>query len=139
MRLDLLLRISTKIFLPFIAIFAFYVQFHGDYGPGGGFQAGVIFSAAIILFTLIFGEKRAKSDFPEKIFHIMIPLGVLIFMSTGIYSLFMGYNFLDYDALSHHPKHGQHLGILLIEIGVFITVIGSMVSIFYSFISGGKK
>ena len=41
-------RISAKILLPFILLFALYVQFHGDFGPGGGFQAGVIFAAGII-------------------------------------------------------------------------------------------
>ena len=78
MRLDLLLRISSKIFLPFIILFAFYVQFHGDFGPGGGFQAGVIFAAGIILYTIIFGIKKAQKDFPETIFNYMVSLGVLI-------------------------------------------------------------
>ena len=55
MRLDLLLRISSKIFLPFIILFAFYVQFHGDFGPGGGFQAGVIFAAGILNASSVFG------------------------------------------------------------------------------------
>ena len=104
MRLDLLIRISSKIFLPFIILFAFYVQFHGDFGPGGGFQAGVIFAAAIILYTIIFGIKKAQKDFPVKIFNFMVPLGVLIFTVTGLISLSKGFNFLDYDALAHYPK-----------------------------------
>ena len=139
MRLDLLLRISSKIFLPFIILFAFYVQFHGDFGPGGGFQAGVIFAAGIILYTIIFGIKKAQKDFPEKIFNYMVPLGVLIFTVTGLISLSKGFNFLDYDALAHYPKHGQHIGIIAIELGVFVTVIGSMVSIFFAFVARGKK
>ena len=139
MRLDLLLRISAKIFIPFIMIFAFYVQFHGDYGPGGGFQAGVIFAASIILYTIIFGAKKAQKDFPIKVFHIMIPIGVIIFSGTGIFSIINGYNFLDYDALAHYPKHGQHIGIISIEIGVFVTVIGAMVSIFNAFVSRGSR
>ena len=139
MRLDLLLRISSKIFIPFILIFAFYVQFHGDYGPGGGFQAGVIFASAIILYTIIFGSTKALRDFPEWIFHLMIPLGVIIFAGTGFISILNGFNFLDYDALAHYPKHGQYIGIISIEIGVFVTVIGSMVSIFYAFVNRGKK
>ena len=94
MRLDLLLRISSKIFLPFIILFAFYVQFHGDFGPGGGFQAGVIFAAGIILYTIIFGIKKAQKDFPETIFNYMVSLGVLIFTVTGLISLSKGFNFL---------------------------------------------
>ena len=49
MKLDLILRVTTKLILPFMLLFALYVQFHGDYGPGGGFQAGVIAAGMIIL------------------------------------------------------------------------------------------
>ena len=36
MKHNLILRVITKYLFPVIALFAFYVQFHGDYGPGGG-------------------------------------------------------------------------------------------------------
>ena len=48
MKHNLILRVIVKFLFPVIALFAFYVQFHGDYGPGGGFQAGVILSVAFI-------------------------------------------------------------------------------------------
>lgn len=139
MRHHLVLRVISKMLIPFILLFGLYVQFHGDFGPGGGFQAGVIFAASIILYTIIFGAKKAQKDFPIKVFHLMIPIGVIIFSGTGIFSIINGYNFLDYDALAHYPKHGQHIGIILIEIGVFVTVIGAMVSIFYAFVSRGGR
>ena len=41
-------------------LFALYVQFHGDYGPGGGFQAGVIFAASFILYGIIYGIERLR-------------------------------------------------------------------------------
>ncbi len=44
-----ILRTITKLLIPIILLFALYVQFHGDFGPGGGFQAGVIFGSGIIL------------------------------------------------------------------------------------------
>ena len=46
MRSDLVLRVVAKLLIPFMLLFALYVQFHGDFGPGGGFQAGVIIAAA---------------------------------------------------------------------------------------------
>ena len=55
MQQQIILRVVAKILLPLILLFALYVQFHGDYGPGGGFQAGVIFAAGIILYTMLFG------------------------------------------------------------------------------------
>ena len=39
-----IIRVVTKLIIPYILLFALYVQFHGDFGPGGGFQAGVIFA-----------------------------------------------------------------------------------------------
>ena len=61
MKLDLILRVATKIILPFILLFALYVQFHGDYGPGGGFQAGVIAAGMVILYAIIFGARRRQA------------------------------------------------------------------------------
>ena len=45
----LVLKVVAKLLIPFILLFGFYVQMHGDYGPGGGFQAGVIVAAAFVL------------------------------------------------------------------------------------------
>ena len=55
MRNQIILRVVAKLLIPYILLYAFYVQWHGDFGPGGGFQAGVIFAAGIILYALIFG------------------------------------------------------------------------------------
>lgn len=129
------LKIVTKLVIPFIMLFALYVQFHGDYGPGGGFQAGVIFAAAFILHGLIFGLQRTRQVVTPSALRILMALGVLIYMGTGIVGMLMGANFLDYDVLAHDPKHGQHYGILLVELGVGVTVTAVMISLFYSFAS----
>ncbi|MEO0786618.1 MAG: MnhB domain-containing protein, partial [Pseudomonadota bacterium] len=59
-----ILRVVAKTLIPFITIFAFYVHFHGEYSPGGGFQAGVIFAVGIILYALIFGVSAALRMVP---------------------------------------------------------------------------
>lgn len=140
MRLDVILRIGVKLILPFILLFALYVHFHGDFGPGGGFQAGVISAAMIILYGLIFGIAAAKRVVPQGLVERLVPLGVLVFIGAGIPALFEGHNFLDYGVLSHHdPAHGHHYGILLIETGVLITVSSTMISIFYAFAERGRS
>jgi multicomponent Na+:H+ antiporter subunit B len=129
-----ILRVVAKMFIPYILLFALYVQFHGDYGPGGGFQAGVIFAAAFILYALIFGLQAAQRVAPPVVVERLVAVGVLIYAGTGVATLLLGGNFLDYNALNHHdPRHGQHLGLLLIELGVGITVSAVMVTIFFSF------
>ncbi len=139
MRLDTIFRIAAKLFSPFILLFAFYVQMHGDYGPGGGFQAGVIAAATIILYAIIFGLDAAKHIMPPRLAELMVPAGVLVYAGVGVVCLLAGGNYLDYSALdSHAPEHGQHLGILLVEFGVLITVSGTMVTIFYTFTGRGR-
>ncbi len=134
-----ILQVMAKFMIPFIILFALYVQFHGDFGPGGGFQAGVIFSVAIILYTLTFSQQDAMKLVPPSILKRLAALGVLIYGGTGIVSLFKGGNFLDYNVLAHDPVHGQHYGILIIEFGVGLTVACVMMLIFFAFISRGDK
>ena len=138
MSLDLILRVGTKLILPFILLFALYVQFHGDFGPGGGFQAGVITAGMVILLAITFGLKAAQRIAPQSLVEWMIPLGVLIFAGTGIIGLLMGKNFLDYSVLSHSPPQGRHLGIFLVEAGVLVTVSSTMTALFYAFVGRGR-
>ena len=131
----LILRITAKLMLPIILIFALYVQFHGDFGPGGGFQAGVIFAAAFILYGLVFGLENATKVAPSIVVRVLAAVGVLLYAGVGVLTMFIGNNFLDYNALSAEPTHGQHLGIMLVELGVGITVAASMISLFYAYAS----
>jgi len=130
----LILRIVTKMIIPFILLFAFYVQFHGDFGPGGGFQAGVIFASAIFLYTMLFGMSTARRVINQSFIQMLAATGVLLYGSVGVVSLLNGKEFFDYSALSSDPVAGQHLGILLIELGVGITVASVMVIIFFNFV-----
>jgi multicomponent Na+:H+ antiporter subunit B len=133
MRHHLVLRVVSKMLIPFILLFALYVQFHGDFGPGGGFQAGVLFAAGFILYALVFGVEHAQQVMPPKALRILVPLGLMIYALTGFASLFLGGKYLDYDVLAHDPQHGQHLGIIVIEFGVGVTVAAVMVSVFFAY------
>lgn len=130
---NLVLRIVTKMLIPFILLFALYVQFHGDFGPGGGFQAGVIFAAAIILYAMLFGLSTARKVINQSFIQLLTAIGVLLYGCVGLVSLFNGGNFFDYNVLSSDPVAGQHLGILLIEWGVGCTVASVMIIIFFNF------
>ena len=131
----LILRVTIKVLFAPIILYAFYVQFHGDYGPGGGFQAGVILASAFVLYTLGFGLDRCKQVVPQRWLPVGMALGVLIYAGTGLYTLLFGGNFLDYDVIqpdSHHHA-GQHIGIVAVELGVGLAVAATMLQIFYAF------
>lgn len=134
MRHHLILRVIVKLLVATIILYALYVQFHGDYSPGGGFQAGVIMAVAFILYGIVFGLTNAHAVFPPWLVHKLVALGVLIYGFTGVLSMMLGYEYLDYGAFTpHHPEHGQHWGILAVEFGVGVTVTGVMVAVYYAF------
>lgn len=138
MKHNLILRVVSKFLIPLIFLFALYVQFHGDFGPGGGFQAGVIFSAAIILYSLVFGVDSAKKVISPYILRLLASLGVLIYAGTGVATLLLGGNYLEYGVLASSQVAGQHLGILVIELGVGITVMAVMLIMFFAFAERGR-
>ncbi len=128
-----ILRFVLLRIIPLVILFALYVQFHGDYGPGGGFQAGVIFGAGLITFGLLAGSESLKTVISEKWVTMGMAIGVLLYGCVGLAGLFMGGEFLNYSVLASTQTAGQHLGILLIELGVGITVAFTMVSFYISF------
>lgn len=135
----IVLRVVAKLFVPLILLFALYVQFHGDYGPGGGFQAGVIFATGFIVYGLAYGRRRAQKVIPSALLPVLMAVGILIYAFVGIGSMVFGGMFLEYDVLSDDPVHGQYIGIMLIELGVGVTVSAVMVAIYFSFVGRGKK
>jgi multicomponent Na+:H+ antiporter subunit B len=138
MRLDVVLRVGVKLIIPFMLLFGLYVQLHGDYGPGGGFQAGVIVAGAVIVYALIFGLEEAQRIAPRRLVEFMVPLGVLIYAMTGVLGLINGQNFLDYSVLAVDAPAGRERGILLVEAGVLVTVASTMVALFYAFSERGR-
>ena len=133
MRQNPLLRVVSKLIIPLILLFALYVQFHGDYGPGGGFQAGVIFASGFILYAMVFGTKSAREVIPPRTWRPLAATGLFLFMGVGFISLLFGKPYLDYDVLATNPLAGQHIGVFLVELGIGITVAAVMIIVFLSF------
>jgi multicomponent Na+:H+ antiporter subunit B len=135
---DLVLRVIAKLLMPFMLLFAIYVQFHGDYGPGGGFQAGVVAAAAIVFYGITFGLAAAQRLVPERLVERLLALGVLLYAGVGLAGVLLGGNYLDYFVLDADPVAGQHRGIFWIEAGVAVTVAGVMLKLFYMFAARGR-
>jgi len=132
----IILRVVAKVLIPIITLFGFYVHFHGEYSPGGGFQAGVILAVAVILYSLIFGIAATMRAITPGFARGVAAFGFLLYTGVGVTAMLRGGNFLDYDALIHEEPGGhlgQHVGIIVIELGVLFTVAGAMVTIFYAF------
>ena len=133
MKDNVILRVAAKILFAPIIVFGLYVQFHGDYGPGGGFQAGVIIAAAFILHALVFGLEAGRRLFPLWLNIWLLAAGVLIYGAVGVASMGLNGLFLDYNVLAASPAAGQHVGIILVEFGVGLTVTTVMLLLFHAF------
>jgi multicomponent Na+:H+ antiporter subunit B len=138
---DIIVKTIARILTPFIQIFALYVIMHGHHSPGGGFQGGVIFGASLILLFITHGLKETKKRIAEKGLAILSSLGVLIYSGIGFLCIILLGNYLDYGKLSKllhvAPAEARSLGILGVEIGVGLTVMAVMVSIFLNISTGG--
>ena len=128
-----ILRETSHLLIPAILLFGLYVQFHGDYGPGGGFQAGVIFASGFILYSLLHGTRRAEKILSLNVTKVFAAIGLILYAGVGLLGILLGGNYLDYNVLANEPTHGQHWGIFFIELGVGITVAMVILSLFYAF------
>lgn len=129
---DVVITKVTRFILPLILLFSFYIQFHGEVSPGGGFQAGAIIAASIILYAMAFGEENLLSVISIFKLKIIAVIGVIIYISVGLVGFIKKSSFLDYNILAVNQVMGQKIGIVMIEIGVGITVSAAMLIIYLS-------
>jgi multicomponent Na+:H+ antiporter subunit B len=134
---QVILRVVIKLLIPFILLFGFYVIMHGEISPGGGFQGGVILASAFILYALVFGVRRSRRVLWRRVSDALAAIGVLIYAGVGVTTMLLGGSFLDYNLLnSSDAPAGQALGITLVELGVAVTVMAVMITIFNELTDG---
>lgn len=132
-----LLRVIAQGNIPFMVVYGLYVQTHGELGPGGGFQAGVIFAAGFILYGLVFGVKEMRRIVPRWVTDLFAALGVMLYAGVGVYSAINGYEFLDHAAIiPSNPGGAEPWGMVLVEWGVGFTVTAVMLTIFNEITEG---
>ena len=133
LRHHLIPQVAGRLLIPFIVLFGLYVQFHGEYSPGGGFQAGALIAAGVILYALLEGEAAALRAVPQSVLMGLVISGACLYGAVGVACMLLGGNFLDYSVLLSNSKYGQQMGMLLIEAGVGMTVSGALLTIFHAF------
>lgn len=131
---------TSRLLFPFITLFALYVVVHGHTSPGGGFQGGAIFAAAIILVQLVRGSSSGL-QLRSTTTLAVASLGVLVFYLTGLLSLVFGHHFLDYSGLpwGFEGAHLREIGSLTVEAGVFVAVTAVLMLIFRVLTAGAEE
>ncbi|NOS35575.1 MAG: sodium:proton antiporter [Deltaproteobacteria bacterium] len=140
---DTITQTVCRVMVPFMQLFALYVIAHGHHSPGGGFQGGVILGASFILLGISYDLKTILSRMREKSNIILANIGVLIYAGIGFLALLLGANYLDYSILSAilpsvTPVEARSLAMLGVEIGVGITVMAIVISVYTNLASHGR-
>jgi len=138
---DLIIKTICRLLVPFIQLFGLYVICFGHYSPGGGFQGGVILGASIIVYAISTDLRSAVQRFREKTDALLAATGVFIYAGTGALCLLLGFNFLDYHALAPilfvDRVMARSHGIFIVEVGVGIAVMSTMIWIYNVLASRG--
>lgn len=131
--------LGSRMLSPYIMVFGLYVIFHGHYSPGGGFQGGTLLAASLLLIRITSGRRISRIQFRDYLTTPLAVIGVLIYFGTGLAAMIAGGYFLDYEQLPLPGLDGADLrywGILIIELGIGLTVMAVLVSIFDDMMKG---
>ncbi len=128
-----ILQTATRVLMPLLLLFAAFLLLRGHNEPGGGFVGGLVVAASFVLYSIAYGvdaARRALLVEPST----LLGGGPLIALLSGIPAVLLGRPFLT--ALWIKVGVGPvaiDLGTpLLFDIGVFLAVIGVVVTIVFT-------
>jgi multicomponent Na+:H+ antiporter subunit B len=131
---SVIVQMLSRILVPLVQLYALFILFFGQYGPGGGFVGGVMFGASLILGMLVFGPDTPSWTLATGLLK-GDGVGLIIFVAVGGLCLIAGGEFLNYAAVDipglDVPSR-RHLGIIMTQIGVAADVAVTAISIVYS-------
>jgi multicomponent Na+:H+ antiporter subunit B len=128
---NMMLQTAMRYIMVVVFTFSLYLLFAGHNAPGGGFIGGLMTASAFLILYLAFDKKSMKKAIPFD-FTILIGIGLLLAVGTGIASMLFGYPFLthffDYFQL---PLFGEVelTTALPFDLGVYFVVVGAAMSI----------
>ncbi len=128
-----IIEIAGRGLAPVIQLIGIYVFFHGHYGPGGGFQGGVLLAAGVILQRMSLGGVFSQKMFSSGSSLVLCAIGCIIFAGTGVVAIMAGGYFMDYSVLPlqwMEPAYLRYYGILFVELGITLGVMTGLIAIY---------
>lgn len=131
---SLILRTAARYLFPVILLFSIYALLRGHNDPGGGFVGGLAAASAYTLYALAYSVREARQLL--KIDSVtLIAWGLLIALSSGIYSIIRGNSFLTgvWGNLDLGIAGILKIGTpVVFDIGVYLVVFGVTVTIIFA-------
>ena len=135
---DLIVKVTSKIIIPFMQVFGIFVILHGHLSPGGGFAGGAILGASLILLTLAFGLNDAKKKMPHSMSKLVETGSILLIISLGLFGILSGYNFLTNGAAGFNlGKTGEVISagfIPIATLAIGLKVGSTLITLFHTII-----
>ncbi len=112
---SLILRTIALGLLFVTVLFSLFVLFQGHDAPGGGFIAGLIASAVILIQFLAFPTRDIRTVF-RPIFHRLLGFGLLLAGGSGFFGWIADTSFLDGFHWTVPLPLGGHLSVPSVSI-----------------------
>jgi len=139
---DQIVRVTSRLVVPFIQVYGIYVILNGHLTPGGGFSGGAIFGASLVLIALSFNLEAGVKQISHNTASILESGGALGYALTGLAALFLGGSYLANRSAGFPIGEAGQLfssgAILVITVFVGVKVASTIVTLFYNIIEGEK-
>ncbi|MFW5893073.1 MAG: MnhB domain-containing protein [Bacillota bacterium] len=140
---DVILKTTARLIVPFVQLYGIYIILHGHLTPGGGFAGGALIGTSLILYTLVFGTKRAERKFSHRMSAIAESGGLLLILVIGLVGLFnAGWFLTNLEAGFLKGEAGTLFSagfIPILMIGIGIKVASTMITLFHTLIEEGME
>lgn len=127
-----ILKTATNYLLPLLIMFSLFVLIRGHYLSGGGFVGGLIASIAFVLHSFAYNTNRTIALFRFKPMYL-IPMGLSLSLFSGLIPVVISKPFMTNIWFLHSVDVIGALGsALLFDIGVYLVVIGVVLTILFT-------
>ncbi len=129
---SVVLRTAIRYLLPLLLLFSVFALLRGHNEPGGGFVGGLVASSAFALYAIAYDVERARQLLPGSP-RRLIGLGLLVAALSGMIGVLAGEPFMTAQWDNRPiPVVGKLGTPLLFDIGVYLTVIGVVLTIIFA-------
>lgn len=132
------LCVSTQVIFPLMLLVSLLLLFRGHHDTGGGFSGGLVAAAAFALHSLAFGVEATRATLRTSPRTLLIA-GAMLALASGVVPLALGRDFLT-ALYVETVVAGIAIAfgtVLLLELGIFLIVLGSTLTIVFSIERGG--
>lgn len=137
---SIILAQTGRIMVPALVVMSLWVLYRGHNLPGGGFIGGLLFASGFALVAISDGvaEARRRLRFSPI---LLIATGLIVCLGSGLPAVLSGDAYMKalwLPAFSLPLLGKVHLGTpLVFDIGVYLTVIGFTLKVFFNLCEGG--